>query len=323
MTEICLSSLSGNNPLGFLCALGTVDALSRRLPGADVRLSWTEGASPRPVISGVASTEQIVDLVDQDRELWTGSTLLNWPDRRAPLTDLKLPRGQERSWVEEVLKRPGPQGLAEQRLLSGLIAEGALDQSGKKTNPTHLDFTAGQQRFLEMARELATSVDAGWFHEALFGSWQSTSPLPVFGWDPEGERSYAYRATDPSADKKQGVPGANWLGFLGLTYFPVYARAGKLLTTSCAPEWKHSHLTWPIWSPSLPPSVVRSLLRDSSITLATERQRRMRGVRQLLRAPIRRTDQGGYGSFGAPALLPGNNPPDGRKGRQATALLVR
>ncbi len=135
--------------------------------------------------------------------------------------------------------------------------------------------------------------------EALFGPWRYDSTLPSFGWDNRGERIYAVRATNPSKDKRLGVPGADWLAFLGLSYFPVWNQAGTLRTTACAADWKHGTFTWPLWSRPLAPPVIRSLLRDPSVGSATDDERRIRGITVALRAPIRRSDQGGYGSFGA------------------------
>ena len=312
MKKVTLGSLRADNPLGLLCALGALDGAARQLEhvrrGAGVKLAWSVGGAPRPVLSGVDSAEELVELLDRDRLFWQSSLLLKWSPERdgAPLGDLNMPPDVARQWVREVGQAEGPGGAAQLRLLSGLLAEGGVDQSRKKVKPSHLDFTAGQQRFLQMARQLATGVDASSLHDALFGSWRSTSPLPVFGWDVSGERVYAYRAADPSGEKKEGVPGANWLAFVGLSYFPVFVKGGQVVTTACSPEWKSSHLTWPVWTSPTAPSVVRSLLRDASLLGASEKQRSMRGVKLVLRSPIRRTDQGGYGSFGAPEALSGD-----------------
>lgn len=71
--------------------------------------------------------------------------------------------------------------------------------------------------------------------------------MPTLGWDTRGERIYALRGFDPSKEKGTGVPGAEWLAFLGLTFFPAFARGGKLLTTGCEPDWKAGSFNWPLW----------------------------------------------------------------------------
>nr|WP_131831584.1 hypothetical protein [Pseudofrankia asymbiotica] len=47
-----------------------------------------------------------------------------------------------------------------------------------------------------------------------------------------------------------------------------------------------------------------SPLAHPNLTKLTQPQRELLGIQRVLAAPIRRTDQGGYGSFGAPADLP-------------------
>ncbi len=56
------------------------------------------------------------------------------------------------------------------------------------------------------------------------------------------------------------------------------------------------------------------------VRTADAEQRRLRGIVTVLRAPIRRTDQGGYGSFGGVEPVTGTSPAAGRSPRP---LLVR
>lgn len=303
MSRLELGALSGQNPLGLLAALGAVDGIDRLRPELRVRLSWTDTLVPRAVLTGIDSLDEVVSILDCDREEWCASVILNWGPDGSPLDVVKPSAEDARRWVKAVMDGDGPRTAAEVTLLAALFAEGAVDEKGTKTKPTHLDFTAGQLRFLASVRRLAGSVDPGRLHEALAGPWRYDSKdLPVLRWDIRGERVYALRATDPSEskNKEHGVPGADWLAFVGLSFFPVWPRRGKLVTTGCSERWKSSSLTWPLWSAELRPMVIRSLLRDAAIAEAPEGVRRARGIFQVLRAPIRRTDQGGYGSFGAP-----------------------
>jgi hypothetical protein len=305
VTDVKLGSLAGTNPLGFLAALGALDGAQRQRPARKIRLAWTDTTIPRAVISGTDGIDDLVAALDADRAMWTASPMLTGGGA-GPINDLKLSREVLGPWWDEVRAASSPGG-AEERLLAALIAPGALDGSGKKAKPTHLDFTAGQQQFLKMARTLSVEVDAAMIKAALIGDWSATAPLPAFGWDSEGERIYALRAMDPSTEKKEGVPGANWLAFVGLSFFPTWVSPSGdgLRTLGCEPGWKRSALTWPIWADALTVPVVRSLLRDGSLSSTTEDLRRQRGVLALYRAPIRRTDQGGYGSFGGAApVLP-------------------
>jgi hypothetical protein len=130
------------------------------------------------------------------------------------------------------------------------------------------------------------------------------------------------RASDPSKIKRASVPGADWLALVGLASLPVRAVANPfsgnlaLETTACDRKWKQSAFRWPLWSAPIGLPVVRSLLSDPAI-VGTEADRRRatrrgppladilaaRGVLRVLEAPIRRTDQGGYGSFGGAVTL--------------------
>lgn len=301
MADVSLVALEGNNPLGFLAALGALDALTTA--GRAVTLRWTDELVPYALVSGIGSADELIGLLDQDRKQWLGSLPLAFPSE-APLADAKPDHDQLRAWFEaaarsDILRH-------ETDLLCALLAEGAFDGNGK-AKPTHLHFTAGQQRFLDMVRALAEHVDADRLREATLGPWRRDSQLPSLSWDAGGERIYAVRATDPSNDKRLGVPGADWLAFRGLGFYPVRAKNGGLRTTACDPEWKRSAFRWPLWGVPATRDVVRSVVADRALVGAGQQPRpellAARGILRVLSAPIKRTDQGGYGSFRGAEIL--------------------
>ncbi|CAN5286932.1 hypothetical protein BH24ACT9_BH24ACT9_12690 [soil metagenome] len=315
MAEIELPALSGTNPLGLFAALGALDVATRAL-GGPVTLRWTDSLEPTAILRGPDSLDQLVDLIDTDRDRWVSSPILTWGPGSKPLTDLKPSPNDLRSWFQLVLEEYRHTGdRTDIDLMSGLVAEGAVAGKGD-SKPTHFHFTAGQQRFLTMVRELHQGLDAGRIREALAGPWRYDSRLPVLGWDTRGERIYALRGFNPSSDKKLGVPGADWLGFLGLRFFPVAVRSGRsgkpqLITTGCSPGWKTGDFTWPLWVVDLSAEVIGSVLGDRELIDLTPTERLALGISEVLRVPIRRTDQGGYGSFGPPG-------PARSRGRRAT-----
>lgn len=299
--DIVLSALRGRNPLGLFAALGVLDIATRSLPDRKVTLRWTEALEPTAVLRGPDSLDHVAALCDADRARWASSSILTWGPNGKPLDDLKPEPDQLRLWIDEIADGAVRTGeRADVALLGALVAEGAAARKGD-SKPTAFHFTAGQQRFLVMVRDLCASVDAERFTEALVGPWRYDSPLPVLGWDARGERIYALRGADPAKEKKLGVPGADWLAFLGLRFFPVAARGGRLLTTGCAGRWKEETFTWPLWHVNLTSMVAASLVADGNLAGLAVTERRQLGVHELLQAPIRRSDQGGYGSFGAPA----------------------
>lgn len=302
MTEVDLPALEGTNPLGFLAALGVVDVLT--VTDGRPTLRWTDELVPHAVISGSGDLESILDLLDRDRRKWNESILLSFP-QSSPLPDVKPDAKTLRMWLDAVSQRSDSRTDSDH--LCAILAEDALDGNGK-AKPTHLHFTAGQQQFLEMVRILVSEVDRERLKEAVCGPWRYDSPLPTLSWDARGERVYAVRGTNPSKEKRLGVPGADLLAFRGLAFYPVLRTVnGSLRTTACDSEWKRSAFRWPLWSVPCTRDVIRSLVADRTLvspqSTARPEDLEARGIMWVLQAPIRRTDQGGYGSFGAPEVL--------------------
>jgi hypothetical protein len=305
MTEVVLRALEGTNPLGFLAALGALDATARS--GRRATLRWTDDIVPQAMLGGIEDTDDLLEVLDEDRQSWAQSLVLRYPKTK-PLTDAKPDESVLRDWFKSAYA--GGRAV-DADMLCSIVAEGAFDRASK-AKPTHLHFTAGQQQFLEMVRTLATDVSKDMLKEAIDGPWAYKSPLPSLSWDARGERLYAVRATNPSGEKRLGVPGADWLAFRGLIFYPVSSVDGSLRTTGCDRAWKHSAFRWPLWSVPASRDVVWSLVGDRS--LVSERwpngQRRTqprdlaaRGISRVMESPIRRSDQGGYGSFSGSVTL--------------------
>lgn len=294
---IKLTALDGSNPLGFLAALGTLTVLHDR--GLDTaRLAWREEGTWCPLVYGLDSVEQLVDHVMADLETWGEEPALGltYPDKSGKKTeqDLKPPPERFASYLNEMRALGGRSA----ELASAFATDVAVDNNGA-TKPTSLHFTAGQQRFLTMVHELHDAVQREDIEEALEGPWRYARDLPVMGWDATTARLYALRASDPSKDKKLGVPGADWLAFIGLRLLPVVPRGTSVFTTGVVGRWKTSDFSWPLWTVPLTRPVVASLLQQvRHLGDKTSRHPlRAWGVESVLSSRILRTDQGGYGSF--------------------------
>lgn len=306
--ELALPALEGTNPVGFLAALGVLACLDRARRAATLR--WTDDLVPHAMISGATSMADAVGVIDADRRWWENeSVTLNWH----ALSDVKVPPEALHEWAHAVRSAwvadpTSPWRRADIDLWRALVAEGAAAGKGD-AKPTHLHFTAGQQQFLTMARALARWVDTDRVAEALVGPTPGGPRLDLktFGWDAQGDRVYALRADDPSKskDKRMGIPGADWLALLGLSFLPVAARGTRLRTTACEDGWKAGAFRWPLWQVPARRSSVMGLLSETARVGRRPNARELagRGVTLLLESPIRRTDQGGYGSFGAPTVL--------------------
>lgn len=312
-----LTGLDGTNPLGFLAALGVVEVLTRN--GRDARMAWTDDLVPNPVLTGAPDGSELIEVLDADRARWRQSVVLAGP-ANSPLDDVKTAPGVDREWALEVVASLDG-GRADADLFCGLLAEGAVDRKGN-AKPTHLHFTAGQQKFLVMVRELSVEVDEERLREAVFGPWQQGNQLPTLRWDPAIDRRYALHATRPSNSSPAGVPGADWLAVLGLSSIPVRAVSSSydgtisLETNGCDSEWKKGAFRWPLWSGMSNLDVIRSIVADPGLVGSGDERRRARragiaeptylrtrGVLQVMESPIRRAENGGRGSFGGSATI--------------------
>lgn len=313
-----LGGLQGTNPLGFLAAVGVLDVLARA--GRPATLAFADDLVPVALVGGAEDLDDLVEVLDQDRVTWVDSVVLQGPSTH-PLDDAKPDAATAAAWAQEVVDTLSS-GRATADLFCALVAEGAMDSSGTRSKPTHLYFTSGQQHFLRTACQLAIGVDAERLAEAVGGPWRRDSSLKSFRWDSRGTRPYALSAVDPSpGGAPPGVPGADWLGLLGLASLPVRATpnwtrtALTSETTACDPSHARGAFRWPLWSPQVSLPVVRSLLSDTAfVGSAPQRQRAaprglpvadyalQRGVLRVMEAPIQRANKG-YGNFGGAVTL--------------------
>ena len=316
--SIRLTGIDGSDPLGFFAALGVLRVLGDRAQADTPKLSWRNEGAWVPTIHGVDSVAAIVDVVMSDLATWADEPALQLAytkageaaEAEAPgaIRDLKPPPGLQRERFAEAA-RAAAESPRRARVLAAFGTDVALDNSGK-IKPTALHFTAGQQQFLKMVDGLRSGLTAEHVVEALEGPWTTTSTLPSLSWTGTGQRMYALRATAPSGDKRGSCPGAEWLAFIGLTFFPCVpeasARGPRVLTTGVRGEWKTSRFTWPLWSPPASARAIEGLLRTPSLDEPRSfdpRKRAARGVEAVLSAGIVRSDQGGYGSFTPPEVL--------------------
>jgi hypothetical protein len=292
MPDVTLTGLDGTNPLAFFAALGVLIATTDETPEA--RLKWRYQGAWRPVLtSAYVDIESLLDRLEADRQdcVVDPALALQYGGKR----DLKPRPDHFSRFLSDLVDGATAMNRRAVDWASAFATDVAIDNNGN-TKPTALHFTAGQQQFLQMVLELVNGVTKDDLREALQGPWSYGRPLPVMGWDSTSSRYYALRATDPSPDKKQGVPGADWLAVRGLTFFPTFPRENRVMTTGCVGGWKNGQFRWPLWTVPLTAPVIRSLLRQNVETM-TNQERGARGIGVVLSSGIKRSDQGGYGSF--------------------------
>jgi hypothetical protein len=292
MHELTLSGLDGTNPSAFLAALGVLG--STEAANGAARLKWAYRGTWHPVLSSshgdAASLVRALD-IDRQRCIDDAALSLEYDGKR----DLKPPPSLCRTWLRRLAAEANPRHRRSVDWASAFVTDVAVDNNGN-IKPTALHFTAGQQQFLQMARDLVTSVTESDLLEALLGPWQYARALPVMGWDNTASRDYALRASDPSTDKKMGVPGADWLALRGLAFIPAFPRGRRVVTTGCEGGWKDGAFRWPLWTSSISAPTIRSLLSGNYVEMKSN-ERRARGIGAVLSSGIKRSEQGGYGSF--------------------------
>lgn len=316
---IVLGGLDGTNPLGFFAALGILAVADAAAPGS--RLTWRNEGRWRPALSTALDRDALISAAQEDLRTWADDPAIALSYKKVEKEKDSAKKKASEAKVAQDLK-PTPerfrQYLAqllvgsrdEREFLRGrrrpldyaaaFGTEIARDGSGN-VKPTALHFTAGQQEFLKSILALVdhdSGVNADDLTEALFGPWLYRRALPVLSWDSSVARDYALRADDPSKSKKTGVPGADWLAFRGLAFVPVVPDGDEILTASCSGGWKSGGaFTWALWRGGLGVGAVRSLMTIDRLDRLSAHERRARGVELVLRSGIRRSDQGGYGSF--------------------------
>lgn len=291
--SFALPALDGANPLGYFAALGLLQVGDRMNGRGAWRLSWARAVVSTPTLHGPSSVDEIVRAVLDDRDLWRDSPALGWQG----CDDVKFAEGDCRRYLRacrDVDDRGRSLGLA-----SALVAEGATDNKGA-SKPTDFHFTAGQQRFLNMARLVRDGLDQRAVESALMRAWKPSSTLPSLKWDVGDDRPYALSASDPAAAQKLTVPGAEWLAINGLAFFPTFLSRRKIATTACSGSWKTGRFVWPLWSsPSGSAAVASYVASAGSDHAAAAAWGCFRG----LESRIRRSDQGGYGTFSPPRVI--------------------
>ena len=288
-----LPALDGANPLGFLAALGLLTVGDRMVGEGAWRLSWTKRVVATAILHGVSSVDEVVSAVLADRDQWRTATVLEHP-----ADDVKMSQSDLRQYLMTCIgENDDNRSIA---LVAAIVAEGPVDGTGK-AKPTDLYFTAGQQRFIEMARRIRDDLSPEHVTEALETGWRYESALPSLMWDLADDRVYALSATNPATTKKLTNPGAEWLAFLGLTTLPVFAAGTKLLTTGCAGSWKNGAFSWPNWERPLSHRAASSLIG----AVGGEKRDGLEAwsVFRLFKSAIRRSDQGGYGTFAPPKTI--------------------
>ena len=311
MSATHLTGLDGKNPIGFFAALGVQVAFASEIE--QPRLWWTDGITPHAVVDGDFTIDRIANQVAKISDQWINSAFMR--PRRPDGTD--MPKGDELKLAPDDLWTYLYYNAPDHSLVTALVAEGSLDRKGV-AKPTDFNFTAGQQKFLSMAREILSQVSEQDLSEGLKGPWRyNNSKCPSLMWDTSDDRVHALMARKPSSEVKLTNPGPEALAILGLSMHPVFARKdrGRTLTQGCSGSWTKGCYSWPLWGRPARLHAVKSLLahayheetadrkrlqapKGHEHSPVADRQRWFRGwgVFTIFKAKIKRSGKG-YASF--------------------------
>lgn len=267
-----LDALDGSNPLAFLAALGALRVLSRVFPEQNIGLAWEQRlgawrpalitAKPMDELTVVKALYENCLKLDAmfSRELLAVSEVTGPKNKKGEAgykDKLKFPIQALRAFCQaSVILTPEAAEFA-----ATWAGETAItgDEGAELARRTRFDFTAGQQAFIKMIRDLRRVCTLEDLRNSLFIGWRYSTAATSMRWDTQDEkRQYALQAVDPTNGSQNPTTadiGANFLAVEGLSMFPLVPDRWASQPGFGRESWR-----WPIWKMSLSVDTVRSLL---------------------------------------------------------------
>jgi len=276
VTEHVGTGPDGQHLLGFLCSTGVLAMMELRWPERRPRMRWELRECWRPVwlLDGDTSDDELVSTLQEQlmaRRTAPEFTLLG--DKLPALT------AEFADFARLAAKRAIP---ADRIMADFAAAFGCEVASGAEMQDTALRTTRAHE-FLPSIRKIH-EVTVEQVREAIFGPWLYADKGPTLRYDPIDDRRGALRAENPSDVDILSVRAANALASEALRFFPC-APAARLATTGFSADGREVYFTWPIWSVSMVPEVLRSLLNLAELAeeLPNHKQLRAMGVAEVFR----------------------------------------
>lgn len=289
MQTLELTHFDGTTLLGFLASVGALRLLDA-VGVEDVKLEFDPSRSnARLRGSGQLRTRMIEALLDEKlRENWVfslGETIFNHPGEM-PIDSVK----------PQLTGRLKPHPPLSKRFrvdtLSAVVADESDDGMAVSTEMRAVG--GGQLQYFKQIAGLFSRLDLANVEATLDRQWSHEDEKGGLRLAPEEDRSYALRASDPSAEGAFGERAANVLALQGQTLLPTLprSRGGTVGFDS-----KEKTFTWPLWHGFCGVGAVASLLTIAADTPRLALQGM--GVFRLMSA--RRFTRGQYRNF-SPAL---------------------
>lgn len=267
---IPLTGINGASPLGFLAALGAFRA-AQEIHTTPVRLSWAaSGGTWQPILHLPHETtpDSLIEKLDEylraqaDSPAFTVAKNIKMPAatfrRYATAAIEHWFSGDNRAWAAFAAAFSASTPLDEANWTEDSafrfvrVFKNETDKNGRPEK---------KPGFLDMARAITHNTTAENLRESLFGPWKFQDDEFSLRWDPEDDRRYAFRWSDPAKDTSGIVRGANRLAIEGMPFFPTIPISAQLATTGfVGRRSSDTFWTWPIWVPPITIEVCQSLL---------------------------------------------------------------
>jgi len=277
---ITLPGLRGDDPLGFLAAMGLL-SLSEQGELPALRLAWRGGGSPVATVDGSVHSVQ-----ELGQELQTAFTRLrrdaamipgvppDLPRRTAGTTDpMRMSRIDMRALyteADQAWTQRGNAWLA--RWLIALTTQTATKNTQRadvELTPFYAPTGRMTMRTSIFEKTMAGVETVGGPRDALT-RWRRV-PYDGANFDERAKRD-AGVTTSGEADNL-GAPSPTWLAAMGMRFFPMTDDGKDVATVG----WQRARLyprpyttrslIWPIWEPVLDPAAVRVLLAHPAVRL--------------------------------------------------------
>lgn len=283
MTLIELPALRGDDPLGFLAALGTLRLASVAL-GVDAQLGFASGAVPVALLD-VTPELDIADLASRlealARQLCAEGRLLwgvevDFPPRKEGARGgdpARVGPDEGRLWSKAAARAAsgGREELAQ--WLLALYSIHAVDDKGR-LSMTPFYAPSGQMTLAgSLAEPLRIVAREPGHIAAAFTGWHRAPGFTGANLDARALRDAGVEPTGKPANR--GAPGPTWLALEGLavgrTAGPRDSVPAVLWQRRASSERGHRAMAmvWPTWTPPLDLDAVRVLLEHPAMRLGT------------------------------------------------------
>lgn len=309
MNDLLLGGLSADNPLSYLAALGVLRTVTLATPESRFEMNWEfVNGHWRPHLFSSKEIDRttLIDLLNTQLKASADLGAFHLGD------DLTIKIEDFREALARSQTSASPKDRRDIDFLAAFGSDAVESQSnGKPTGQiADTDFRtmsgAGHQHFLVTIRTFIKDTLFDHLDKAVFETWTYDDPLKSHSmrWDPIDDNRYALRwgnpAKDPTKNKSGSVWGGNRLAIEALPLFPIQPSHHELKTTGFSKRNRITALSWPVWSPLIGLSEVRSLLTHP--LLQQEQPDRIKlsalGVAEVFRS--QRITQGKYRNFVTP-----------------------